>query len=365
MSTQPPAGEPGVPNVPPAAGPVGVAYAPSHAVPVDGLPSWDVPDGLRPPVVNLDPGLDVQLLEQQGAWAHVVCSNGWQAWVDASRLIPLSSGKEWLQPTGEGVAPAPTTAPEVWVPTHVAPGGGMTTWLAPSPTAPVGERLDPGLSVAVVEWQGSWARVACSNGWLAWVDGRLLEPFGGSSVTMPPATAGGDDDGSGVSSYRQGQVARGPAAALRLLFTPRRLPAGSGPLSTVGFLALPGAALVIAGSLLPLVSLAGLSVTAWQVPAQYLFTDSPDPSSFSVGLLMLIVVLVALPLVLRHPLPPVALLAIAAPATNTGVHIVLRKLGSAAYPDVGVGALMIIVGGFLVTAEALRSTWLSRRDAFR
>jgi hypothetical protein len=182
---------------------------------------------------------------------------------------------------------------------------------------------------------------------------------------MPPATAGGDDDGSGVSSYRQGQVARGPAAALRLLFTPRRLPAGSGPLSTVGFLALPGAALVIAGSLLPLVSLAGLSVTAWQVPAQYLFTDSPDPSSFSVGLLMLIVVLVALPLVLRHPLPPVALLAIAAPATNTGVHIVLRKLGSAAYPDVGVGALMIIVGGFLVTAEALRSTWLSRRDAFR
>src|ERR1035437_2632493 len=103
----------------------------------------------------------------------------------------------------------------------------------------------------------------------------------------------------------------------------------------------------------------------WPVPAQYLFTDSPDPSSFSVGLLMLIVVLVALPLVLRHPLPPVALLAIAAPATNTGVHIVLRKLGSAAYPDVGVGALMIIVGGFLVTAEALRSTWLSRRDAFR
>ena len=232
----------------------------------------------------------------------------------------------------------------------------MTTWLAASPAAPVGERLDPGLPVEVLERQESWARIACSNGWQAWVDWRLLEPYRSGSVTAPPAAS---------ATVPVGGPARGLAAALRILFTPRRVPAGAGPMSTLGLLALPGAALVIAGSLLPLVSVAGFSVSAWQVPAQFLFTDAPDPSSFSLGILMMVVVLVALPLVLRHPLPPIALLVIASPATNTGVHIVLRKLSSADYPDIGVGALMILVGGFLITAEALRSTWLARKDAFR
>lgn len=329
-----------------AAPPPAAAYAPSHAVPDGGLAAWDVPDGTRPPTATLDPGLDVQVLEQRGQWAHVVCSNGWDAWVDAGRLVPLSSE--------EGPQATPT-----WVPSHVAPAGGMATWLAASPTAPAGERLDPGLPVEVLERRDGWARIACSNGWQTWVDGGLLEPYSGSSVTTGPATA--EDGASADAPRRRG----GPGAALQLLFFPRRVPAGSGLLSTVGWLSLAGAALVIAGSLLPLVSVAGFAVSAWQVPAQFLFTDTPDPSDFSLGLLMLIAVLVALPLVLRRPLPAIALLAIAAPATNTGVHILLRKLASADYPDIGVGALLILVGGFLITAEALRSMWVSRRDAFR
>ncbi len=330
----------------PAAPPAATAYVPSHAVPDGGLAAWDVPDGLRPPAATLDPGLDVQLLERQGAWAHVVCSNGWETWVDAGRLVPLSSEA--------GPQATPT-----WVPSHVAPSGGMSTWLAASSTAPAGERLDPSLPVEVLERHHGWARIACSNGWQAWVDGGLLEPYAGSSMAAAPATA--EDGASADGPRRRG----GPGAALQLLFFPRRVPAGSGLLSTVGWLSLAGAALVIAGSLLPLVSVAGFAVSAWQVPAQFLFTDTPDPSDFSLGLLMLIVVLVALPLVLRRPLPAIALLAIAAPATNTGVHIVLRKLASADYPDIGVGALLILVGGFLITAEALRSMWVSRRDAFR
>ncbi|HSP65602.1 MAG TPA: SH3 domain-containing protein [Candidatus Deferrimicrobium sp.] len=330
-------------------------------MPADGLLAWDAPDGLRPPGVTLDPGLDVQVLDQQGEWAHIVCSNGWQAWVEAGRLVPMSSSKEWLQPApGGSLTFAPPAATPRWVPSHVAPGSGMPTWLAASPAAPVGERLDPGLPVEVLERQESWARIACSNGWQAWVDGRLLEPYGGSSETTPPAAS----DTSPGALPGEGRV-RGPAAAFRILFIPRRPSAGEGPLSTVGLLALPGAALVIAGSLLPLVSVAGFSVSAWQVPAQFLFTDSPDPSSLSLGVLMMVVVLVALPVVLRHPLPPIALMVIASPATNTGVHIVLRKLASPDYPDIGVGALMILVGGFLITAEALRATWLARKDAFR
>ena len=34
-------------------------------------------------------GMDVQLTEQQGDWARVLCSNGWSAWVDARQLIAL------------------------------------------------------------------------------------------------------------------------------------------------------------------------------------------------------------------------------------------------------------------------------------
>ncbi|MFD8595679.1 hypothetical protein ACFV1L_11805 [Kitasatospora sp. NPDC059646] len=77
-------------------------------------------------------------------------------------------------------------------PTHVVPGDGMPTWTHPDPAA-VGIPLDPLLPVVLAEANGNWARIVCSNGWTAWVDGRLL-------VALPqrPPTAGlplttGDD----------------------------------------------------------------------------------------------------------------------------------------------------------------------------
>src|SRR5256884_9554542 len=72
-------------------------YSQTHVVPTDGLPAWAGPDGSAAPAANLDPGLDVMLIELRGDWAHVRCSNGWEAWVDGRRLIVS--------------APAPTTAP--------------------------------------------------------------------------------------------------------------------------------------------------------------------------------------------------------------------------------------------------------------
>ncbi|MEU2977679.1 hypothetical protein ABZ678_11890 [Streptomyces hirsutus] len=58
-------------------------------------------------------------------------------------------------------------------PTHVVPGDGMRAWEAPDPAGPtVG--LDPLLPVRLVERRGDWGQVLCSNGWSAWVDGRLL-----------------------------------------------------------------------------------------------------------------------------------------------------------------------------------------------
>ncbi|MFI1965187.1 hypothetical protein ACH429_13910 [Streptomyces pathocidini] len=69
-------------------------------------------------------------------------------------------------------------------PGHVVPREGLPTWSAPDgahPSAP----LDPLLPVEVTDRRGDWARVLCSNGWSAWVDGRLLV-----SVPQAPPAAG-------------------------------------------------------------------------------------------------------------------------------------------------------------------------------
>ncbi|KUL40925.1 hypothetical protein ADL22_14785 [Streptomyces sp. NRRL F-4489] len=75
------------------------------------------------------------------------------------------------------------TAPE-FRPSHVVPPDGMATWAAPDATRPL-VPLDPLLPVQVVERHGDWARALCSNGWSAWVDGRLLLP-----LPHPPPAAG-------------------------------------------------------------------------------------------------------------------------------------------------------------------------------
>ncbi|MFD3416428.1 hypothetical protein [Streptomyces decoyicus] len=75
------------------------------------------------------------------------------------------------------------TAPE-FLPSHVVPPEGMATWTAPDTTRPTAP-LDPLLPVQVIERRGDWARALCSNGWSAWVDGRLLL----SVPHEPPAAA--------------------------------------------------------------------------------------------------------------------------------------------------------------------------------
>ncbi|WP_010475937.1 hypothetical protein, partial [Streptomyces somaliensis] len=70
-------------------------------------------------------------------------------------------------------APAGGPDPGDFRPTHVVPRHGAPAWETPGtarPTVP----LDPFLPVRLLERTGDWARVLCSNGWSAWVDGRLL-----------------------------------------------------------------------------------------------------------------------------------------------------------------------------------------------
>ncbi|WP_330328976.1 hypothetical protein OHS33_04015 [Streptomyces sp. NBC_00536] len=69
-------------------------------------------------------------------------------------------------------------------PTHIVPQEGLPAWEAPDlslATTP----LDAFLPVQLLSRRGEWGEVLCSNGWSAWVDGRLLV-----AVPQPPPTAG-------------------------------------------------------------------------------------------------------------------------------------------------------------------------------
>ncbi|TVL91433.1 hypothetical protein [Streptomyces sp. SAJ15] len=68
-------------------------------------------------------------------------------------------------------------------PTHIVPRYGLPTWAAPDGVQAL-DPLDPLLPVRLAERRGDWAQVVCSNGWAAWVDGRLLLP-----VPRDPPTA--------------------------------------------------------------------------------------------------------------------------------------------------------------------------------
>jgi hypothetical protein len=75
--------------------------------------------------------------------------------------------------------PAPPAAPTSdtspgWTPTHVVPATGLVTYAGSEEGGAENGRLDPGLDVQVVEQQGEWAKILCSNGWSAWVDARQL-----------------------------------------------------------------------------------------------------------------------------------------------------------------------------------------------
>ncbi|AIR96586.1 hypothetical protein [Streptomyces glaucescens] len=63
-------------------------FRPTHVVPRHGLPSWETPAPDRP-TVPLDPLLPVQLVERRGDWGRIRCSNGWSAWTDGRRLVPV------------------------------------------------------------------------------------------------------------------------------------------------------------------------------------------------------------------------------------------------------------------------------------
>ncbi|MEN8654204.1 hypothetical protein ABCR94_27320 [Streptomyces sp. 21So2-11] len=85
-------------------------FRPTHVVPHEGLPAWEVPDMSRP-TDPLDPLLPVQLLDRRGDWGQIVCANGWSAWVDGRLLVSVPQGPPAAgQPLARTADPRPLLA---------------------------------------------------------------------------------------------------------------------------------------------------------------------------------------------------------------------------------------------------------------
>ncbi len=102
-------------------------------------------------------------------------------------------------------------------PTHVVPPDGLPAWEAPDAARPT-DPLDALLPVQLAERRGDWAYVVCSNGWAAWVDGRLLVSV--PRTPRPPVSR---------SPARRTRAPAGPRGGGPEPVPPRRPGSGRGP----------------------------------------------------------------------------------------------------------------------------------------
>jgi len=70
--------------------------------------------------------------------------------------------------------PASAPAPAPWTATHRAPAAGILAWTLPDGRLAPTSQLPGNLDLEVVARAGVWVQVRDANGWLGWVDGRLL-----------------------------------------------------------------------------------------------------------------------------------------------------------------------------------------------
>ncbi|HEX7520518.1 MAG TPA: SH3 domain-containing protein [Acidimicrobiia bacterium] len=63
------------------------AWAPTHEM-KRRAQAWAQPDPNAAVAGTVEKRVPVQILERRGDWAHIKCSNGWSAWIDARGLKP-------------------------------------------------------------------------------------------------------------------------------------------------------------------------------------------------------------------------------------------------------------------------------------
>jgi hypothetical protein len=163
-------------------------WRPTHRVPAAGLPAWAAPGAAGVPVARIDAGVEVQLVDRAGTWAHIVCANGWSGWVDGEAIagrqptVPLAPPPHVNRPVPPAPGPtvstarpaAPVPPGQSWRPTHLVPDGGMAAWATPDPGGVPVARIDAHVELRLLERAGGWAHIVCANGWSAWVNGEAL-----------------------------------------------------------------------------------------------------------------------------------------------------------------------------------------------
>ena len=267
----------------------------THLVPDAGIDTWSEPDPAKAADNRIEGGQPVEVLEETTGWAHVRCTNGWEAWVDAAKLVVLSTPG--------------------FLPTHRVVAGGTDARNRPDMAEPVAARLDPGLLVAVVNTWGGWSKVRCENEWEAWVDTNGLV-----AGTAP----------------RAGAVVGAAAPAT--------------PLAV--WLPIAGAALAILGGFLDWFPL----TSAWDLGFVGLFTHDPADlasNDFSGGLVLLLCVAAALPLITGRTLPRGWALIVAGVATNTALMGLFLYLDLGEGIGIKIGLILTLLGAVAMGAGAL------------
>ena len=201
-----------------------------------------------------------------------------------------------------------------FVASHTVPKGGLDARATPDPAAPVAARLDPGLTVKVIDRVDDWAHIECSNGWQAWVDARYLVGATGTATTAART------DGLAIAG--------------------------------IGLASLIGMAAVIGGGFLDWWKVAGVSLTAWDIPMKFVLSGDVD-DGLKVGPFLFVVVLLAIPLVTRRPLPAIATMAIAVvPIVLAGMTLI-RGVREDPSIDPKLGMLLTFAGGVLILVDGL------------
>ncbi|MFF3488343.1 hypothetical protein ACFYXC_34470 [Streptomyces sp. NPDC002701] len=189
-------------------------FRPTHVVPQDGMPAWDAPDPVRP-TVPLDALLPVRLVERRGDWGHVLCANGWSAWVDGRLLVAVPQ-----EPLAAAQPPARTADPGPLLARAEETLGRYRQAVAELAAGHLDREAfhtrTRGMRVGiVVEGEAVWLYEAEHERWV-YCDGTRLSTY---AVARPLDAAGAGGGGGGEGATGAGAVVPDAAPA----------PGGTGP----------------------------------------------------------------------------------------------------------------------------------------
>ena len=266
-------------------------FTPRQVTAVGGTATWSEPDPAHQADGYLDGGLPVEVIDETTGWAHVRCSNGFETWLDARQLVPVSD-------PGAGAAA-----------THRVGAAGAPTRPRPETSDAPDHRLEPALEVVEILRWGTWSNVRCTNGWETWVEASQLESLTGS---------------------------------------------GGGGNQLAIWVPIGGAAVVVLGSFLTWFSSAGASVNAWDLPWVSLATRDATDVNIDAGPLLLVVVVVVAALLIGRALPGWAVGAPGLFALVTALLGFWSYFDFPdPRPDLGVGLILTFLGSLVMLAGAM------------